>query len=146
MKYKGFLINMPENHLYQEAMEVAGKDAVAEMVRSKLVHAMGAGKDTAVYFGQNVNSAESLPSLCHGKEWYNPEMLFTPTKIADESWYSKCLIKHEENKDAFGNQNCFIMKPNFKLSLLFEGKETDYVNFVNHHQLQTSQFVVIIVE
>ncbi len=73
-------------------------------------------------------------------------MLFTPSKIKDINWYNKCLVKAEENKDAFGNKGCFVHNEKFKLCLLFEGQESDYVNFVTHHELKVSQFVVVIIE
>jgi hypothetical protein len=53
--------------------------------------------------------------------------VFTPEKLKDQEWYRNNIISEQENKEAYG---CFAHKENFKLALLFEGKDEQYREFI----------------
>ena len=64
-----------------------------------------------------------------------PDTLFTPSKIKNKAYYKEHLINEEENKDNFGNKGFFEHQKDFKLGMLFEGHDEDYLEFMKHHNL-----------
>lgn len=141
LKYKGLLIDMEEQILNNHS-----DTDIAEKMRSQLTTGLKVGFDSAIYFGKLVKATKTLDQIGAGQAWYDKKVLFTPENVKQESWYRTHLITEEENKDNFGNKGCFMHQPDFKLGLLFEGADKDYETFITHHNLDKTQFVVLIVE
>lgn len=123
LKYKGTILDYETMEINGDARTEKKAEGI-ESTRKQLYFAMK-GATCAFYFA---GFRYSLKEYFKNTAWMaDMESIFTPSKLKDEKFYKKVILKPEEDVDGFGNKGFFDIKDGFGLVLLLTGQNFDEI-------------------